>query len=146
MWNEYLPGQFTPLPFFSFGRKANYKSGPLIVKLSNSPCLLDVDLMVQIRVCTVCTEMLVYNWYVPFFCFGRKALIYWVTVLEVAKGYLFIDWQFYKWQRLLIYGEYYTACVCYYIRGVNQMLSRARGIIKYNELAQTHMPIQHLTG
>ena len=26
------------------------------------------------------------------------------------------------------------------------MLSRARGIIKYNELAQTHMPIQHLTG
>ena len=35
------------------------KGGRLIVKLLNPPCSLDVDLVAQIEVCTICTERLV---------------------------------------------------------------------------------------
>ena len=39
----------------------------LIVKLPNPPYPLDVDLVAQIEVCMVCTEMLVYTLYIPIF-------------------------------------------------------------------------------
>jgi len=41
------------------------RGGWLIVKLPNPPCPLDIDSMIQIKVCMVCTKRLVCTWYVP---------------------------------------------------------------------------------